>query len=276
MRIDEVLAEATRALNAYRVPESRLTAELLLADQLRLDRPALYAHGKESLPDAGVQAYRELVRRRVDGEPLQYITGVQEFYGREFRVDPSVLIPRPETELLVETVLELNDPPAPSIVDVGTGSGCIALTLALEIADSRILATDVSLDALRVAQENARRLGAHVSFAAMDGLAGLAGPFRFVLSNPPYVDADEYPGLQREVRDHEPRLALVPEVGPIRFYESLVHDAERLLTGGGHLVLEIGYSMDDAIRELLGDGWTVLPTRTDLQGIPRIVVARRD
>ena len=140
------------------------------------------------------RAFREFIHRRALGEPLQYITGYREFYGYRFRVTPSVLIPRPETEFVVETVLRMNEWETPRIVDVGTGSGCIGIALALEMENSRVTATDISTDALEVARENAAELNAPVTFLAMDGLGAIDGRFEFIVSNPPYVSAREYRG----------------------------------------------------------------------------------
>ena len=276
MTIGEALAAATETLGRNRVPSSRLTAEILLAHCLRIERPGLYARLESAIEPGAERVYREFIQRRALGEPLQYITGYQEFYGYRFRVTPSVLIPRPETEFVVETVLRMNEWETPRIVDVGTGSGCIGIALALEMKDSRVTVTDISTDALEVARGNAAELNAPVAFLAMDGLGAIAGRFEFIVSNPPYVSALEYRGLQREVREHEPRIALVPgTVEPIRLYEQLVADASEQLVSGGFLVMEIGYSMEDAVRGLFDDTWSLLPTCPDLQGIPRVVVARR-
>ena len=276
MTIGEALAAATETLDRNRVPSSRLTAEILLAHCLRIERPGLYARHESAIEPGAERAYRGFIQRRALGEPLQYITGYQEFYGYRFRVTPSVLIPRPETEFVVETVLRMNEWETPRIVDVGTGSGCIGIALALEMEDRRVTVTDISTDALEVARGNAAELNAPVAFLAMDGLGAIAGRFEFIVSNPPYVSAREYRGLQREVREHEPRIALVPgTVEPIRLYEQLVADASEQLVSGGFLVMEIGYSMEDAVRGLFDDTWSLLPTCPDLQGIPRVVVARR-
>jgi release factor glutamine methyltransferase len=275
MTLGEALRAAVGDFERHRIPSPRLTAEVLLAHCLNVDRPHLYAHDQDSLDPSREQEFRVATGRRTNGEPLQYITGRQEFYGRVFGVDPSVLIPRPETEFVVDAVKELNRRSHPGVVDVGTGSGCIAITLALDIENSTVTATDISFDALQTARANAVELAAEVSFVTMDQLYGLNESFDFVVSNPPYVSENEYAGLQREVRDNEPRIALVPDQGPQRFYEQLVEDAARCLVTDGFMVLEIGYSMEEAIRKLFGEGWELLPTRRDLQGIPRVIIARK-
>jgi release factor glutamine methyltransferase len=271
----QALLEAAVNLEEARVPSPRLTAEVLLGHCLGVERPYLYSHDRSQMDARQEAAYREMILRRTRGEPLQYITGTQEFRGRAFCVNPAVLIPRPETEFIVDSAVELNTWTSPRIADIGTGSGCIAVTLALELPGSRVLATDVSFPAIRVAFDNARRLGASVSFAAMDRMTALGRGFEFVVSNPPYVAADQYPGLQREVREHEPRLALVGEPSPLALIDQLIADAIDRLVPGGFLLLEVGYSMDAAVRSLFDEHWRVLPTRQDLAGIPRIVVAQR-
>lgn len=277
MTIREALAEAIRVLEGNRIPPARLNAEVLLADCLGVEKAYLHAHDRDELQGDRLDEFIRRIRRRAEGEPLQYITGVQEFYGRDFRVDGSVLIPRPETEFLVDAVRELNTWDSPAIADIGTGSGAIAVTLALEIDGSRVFATDVFPDAVRTARENARRLGAGVGFAVMDRTRSLSGAFHFVVSNPPYISQDEHGGLQREVRQHEPYNALVPGrfPSPEAFYRMLIDEVEFLLVPGGYIVLEIGYTMEETTRALFDDRWTLLPTRFDLQGFPRVIVARK-
>jgi release factor glutamine methyltransferase len=204
---------------------------------------------------------------------LQYIVGRQEFYGRYFEVDPAVLIPRPETEYIVEAILE-ERPSGSSILDVGTGSGCIAVTLALEIPNSRVYAADISEEALRVAQKNASNLGAHVSFVCMDVLDAIRGRFDFIVSNPPYVRRDQMTYLQREVRDYEPHVALFSPEDELAIYRKLIAGAEQMLMKGGLLVMEVGIGMDENVLSLFGPLWEKLPTKSDLQGIPRTIVAR--
>ncbi len=277
MTIREALSEATRVLEGNRIPPARLNAEVLLADCLGVEKPYLYAHDRDELAADELDRFIRRIRRRAEGEPLQYITGVQEFYGREFRVDGSVLIPRPETEFLVDAVRELNTWDSPAIADIGTGSGAIAVTLALEIPGSRVVATDVFPDAVRTARENAGRLRAGVGFAVMDRTRAFSGSFHFVVSNPPYISTAEHPHLQREVRNHEPYNALVPGTlpSPEDFYRALINEVEALLVEGGYVVLEIGYTMEETTRALFGERWALFPTRLDLQGFPRVVVARK-
>jgi release factor glutamine methyltransferase len=243
----------------------------LLAHAVRHDRAWLIAHSDDELKEVWWIHYGRYLHQRLQGEPTQQITGIQEFYGRDFRVTKDVLIPRPETEHVIETALRLN---ATRIVDIGTGSGAIAATLALETG-ARVIGTDVSVAALRVAAENGRRLGASVTWAACDlGSALRTSSFDLVVSNPPYVPASDKPTLQREVRDYEPEIALYGGDDGLEVYRRLIPEAERLLTPGGWLVMEIGYTLGDAVKEMLA-GWKEIETRTDLAGLPRVALAKR-
>jgi release factor glutamine methyltransferase len=273
--IRDSLRSAAERLELHHVPNSRLTAELLLAHCLSVEREYLYAHDDRALNDEEYQKLEDLLYDRISGVPLQYIVGRQEFYGRYFRVSPAVLIPRPETEHIVEAVLEKRPGPDTRILDVGTGSGCIAVTLALEIPGARVFASDISEPAIRVAQENAAALGASVGFMSMDFLDAISGEFEFIVSNPPYVRPGDIHRLQREVRDHEPHVALFSPKDEMEVYRRLMAGAERLLIEGAHLLMEVGIGMDERVLELFGAGWEKLPTKTDLQGIPRTVIVRR-
>jgi release factor glutamine methyltransferase len=262
----------------HHVSNHRLTAELLLAHALGVQREYLYAHDDRVLTADECQALEDRLYDRISGVPLQYIVGRQEFYGRYFRVNPAVLIPRPETEYIVETVLEKKgtrgQTPRPLfILDVGTGSGCIAVTLALEIPEAKVFGADVSFEALLVARENAKALRAGVDFFCMDVLDAVAGAFDFIVSNPPYVRRDEITRLQREVREHEPHVALFSPADELAIYRRLVLGAEERLRTGGYLVMEVGIGMDERVMQLFGPRWRKLPPKTDLQGIPRTVFA---
>jgi release factor glutamine methyltransferase len=215
------------------------------------------------------------IYERVSGVPLQYLVGKQEFYGRYFHVNPVVLIPRPETEFIIEAVLGIQatwgQTPRCRILDVGTGSGCIAVTLALEVAAAEVFATDISEEALHVARENAGNLNAPVEFACMDLMDAIQGDFDFIVSNPPYVSLTEVNRLQREVRDHEPHVALF---GGLEIYERLICGAAKRLRQGGYLIMEIGFGMEEGIVKFFDETWDRLATKTDLQGIPRTIIAK--
>ena len=279
MTIREALRSAAERLELHHVSNSRLAAELLVAHCLSVEREYLYAHDERVLRDEEIQALENALCDRISGVPLQYIVGRQEFYGRYFRVTPDVLIPRPETEYIVEAVLEIQNAAGqnshPRILDVGTGSGCIAVTLALEISEAEVFGSDISERALQVARTNASRLGASVALLCMDVMDAVASEFEFVVSNPPYVRRGDMHRLQREVREYEPHLALFSPDDELEMYRRLVAEAERLLSPGSYLVMEIGIGMDERVLGLFDARWEKLPVRTDLQGIPRTVIARK-
>jgi len=276
--IREALRSAAERLELHHVSNARLTAELVLAHVLSVEREHLYAHDDRVLREQELQMLEDRLYDRISGVPLQYIVGRQEFYGRCFRVNPAVLIPRPETEYIIEAVLQLHGtrglPPRPlSIIDVGTGSGCIAVTLALELPGTQVFAGDVSFEALVVARENAATLGAQVRFVCMDVLDAIQTRFDFIVSNPPYVRPSERSRLQREVREHEPHVALFSPEDELAIYRRLIVGAEEMLRSGGHIIMEVGIGMDEHVLSLFGPRWDALPTKTDLHGIPRTVIA---
>ena len=276
MTIREALRSAAERLELHHVSNARLTAELLLAHCLSVEREYLYTHDERVLSDEESQALEDALYDRINGVPLQYIVGRQEFYGRYFHVTPAVLIPRPETEHIVEAVLQLKEDTArPRILDVGTGSGCIAVTLALEIAGARVFASDISEAALRIASANASALGASVAFLCMDVLDAVEGQFEFIVSNPPYVRRGDMSRLQREVREYEPHVALFSPEDELQVYRRLIAGAERLLQTEGYLFMEVGIGMDERVLGLFSERWRKLPTKTDLQGIPRTVITQK-
>jgi release factor glutamine methyltransferase len=238
------------------------------------------AHLDEQLPAAEASLYSELLERRYRGEPIQYITGETEFYGLPFRVTPDVLIPRPETEHLVEKVLDLAARfQAPRIVDVGTGSGAIAVALAHLLPHAQITAIDLSAPALAIARENAERnrVSNRIRFLQGDLLTPVAGQqFEIVVSNPPYVPTSDRASLAVEVRDHEPALALFADNDGLEVYRRLVPAAFAALIPGGFVALEIGYALSPAITRLLTEsGFDRIEFVPDLQAIPRVACAQR-
>jgi release factor glutamine methyltransferase len=246
---------------------------VLLCQALGCERSFLYSHPEQQLSDLIRLHYGRYLHERLKGKPTQYITERQEFYGREFLVTPDVLIPRPETEHVVETALALGTQPG-RVVDVGCGSGAIAVSLQLEMK-AQVWATDISQAALAVAAENARRLSAPVRLVACDLTSALAGDsVDLVVSNPPYVALGDGDGLQREVRDFEPRVALFAGQTGVEIYERLVADAERVLRPGGSLVVELGFRACDPVRQMLGPQWEDVRIVPDLAGIPRVLAAR--
>ena len=281
MRLDLAIRQGTERLQVRGRGDARLDAETLLINVLNRDRAYLYAYPELELSCGELNRYDEALQRRARGEPLQYITGHQEFWGLDLLVTPAVLIPRPETEHAVEAALDLlRGIESPRLVDVGTGSGCIALALASEFPQASIEAVDISNDALDVARSNARLLkfASRVLFSQSDLLGryldGVPG-FDMVVSNPPYVGDAEADKLQVEVREHEPHQALFGGGNEgIDIYRRLIPQAARVLKPGGWLVMEIGYTQEQAIRALLSD-WNEVRSVADLQGIPRVVIARK-
>jgi release factor glutamine methyltransferase len=279
--ITEALKEASRILDVAGLPETRREASSLLSFVLGKDRTFLISHAEDPVDDNSLDQFREFVERRAVGEPLQYITGVQDFYGREFRVTPDVLIPRPETELLVEAALEVTKADNPFICDVGTGSGCIAVTLLCELAGARAVAVDKSPAALEIAKLNAAKQSVadraeFVVSDCFDALNPRVFQFDLIVSNPPYVAEAALTGLQREVRDHEPVVALSPGPDGLSVIRRLLTEAPDYLKPNGHLLMEIGFDQGEAVRGLVDESvWSVLEVRPDLQSIPRIVVLRK-
>jgi release factor glutamine methyltransferase len=274
MTLHTALLQGVKLLEEAAVAAPRLTAEVLLSHAIGRDRVYLYAHPEEELTERGWIHYGRFLYERAAGKPTQYITKRQEFYGREFVVGPDVLIPRPETEHLVETAIAKIQH-GNTVLDVGTGSGAIAITLALETRARVVLATDLSMPALRVAAANARRLGAVIALVECD-LASCLEPrsVDVLVSNPPYVPRTDYPALQREVRDYEPHLALFAGPEGLDIYERLVEQARTALRPGGWLLLELGYNSLGPVRDMLGTLWVDVEVRCDLAGLPRVLEAR--
>jgi release factor glutamine methyltransferase len=281
VNVTTALDFATSQLRANGLAQAPLDAELLLRHVLGWDRASILARGDDSLPTDAEERFLQLVAERARRRPLQHLTGIQAFWRHEFVVGPAVLIPRPETEVLVETGLALlRGTRAPRIVDVGTGSGCIALSLAAERPDAFVIATDRSAPALAIARENASRLrlAGRVRFLRGDLLEAVDGGSHFdlVVSNPPYVSDAEWQDLEPEVRDHDPRSALVPDEGVAALYGRLFHGAARVLRPGGAVVVEIGAGQSEGVLAQADAAGFVAPRSVpDLQQIPRVIVATR-
>jgi release factor glutamine methyltransferase len=301
MILREALDDAATRLEMEAVGSARMNAEVLLMFTLACDRAYLFAHPERELTLQEVDRYEQALAERARGVPAQYIVGHQEFWGLDLLVGPAVLIPRPETEHVIETVLSLVRDAVPpvngapernlqigkqggsgrnlQIVDIGTGSGCIALALASELEEAEIWATDISAAALEMARANAARLqlSGRVRFRQGDLLAGMdqSQPrFDFVVSNPPYVGEDEADKVQREVRKFEPQEAVFAGPNGLDVIARLIPQARQALKPGGWLVMEIGYTQEKAVRALLVE-WPEVCVVPDLQGIPRVVAARQ-
>ncbi|MBV8553579.1 MAG: peptide chain release factor N(5)-glutamine methyltransferase [Acidobacteriaceae bacterium] len=274
MTIQTALLQGTEILEKAGVPVPRLTAEVLLAHATQHDRTYLYAHAQDELIELWWIHYGRYLNERLKGKPTQYITHKQEFFGRDFYVNENVLIPRPETEHLVEAALEyLRDHTAPRVLDVGTGSGAIAVSLALE-SGREMLASDVSLAALGVAERNRKRLGAAVSFFAGDLLESVRPQsIDVLLSNPPYVPGGDAANMQTEVRDWEPHLALFAGNSGLEIYQRLITQAETAVKPGGRLIMELGYQSLGGVRDMLAARWRDVSVISDLAGWPRVIGA---
>jgi release factor glutamine methyltransferase len=271
------LAAAFETLTAHNVPSPRFNAELLLMFTLGCDRAYLFAHPERELSDDEQSRYDAALAERSRGVPGQYITGHQEFWGLDFLVTPAVLIPRPETEHVIETALDLlANRSGARIADVGTGSGCIALGLASELPNAEIHATDISTAALEIARTNAARLQLEnrVEFHQADLLADITPPFDLIVSNPPYVGDSEEDQVQLEVRKFEPRNAVF--AGPVgtEVIARLIPQAQMALRPGGWLILEISGTIAEKVHALFA-GWEDVETIRDLQNIPRVIRARK-
>jgi len=299
-------------LRAAQISSHTLATELLLMHALERDRAWIYSHPEESLDPATAQKFLLLIARRAAGEPVQYLTGKQEFWGLEFEVTPAVLIPRPETEHVMEVALARlgerglkihMDSGAPRekmrVADVGTGSGCLAVALAWELPHAEVFATDISASTLEVARRNAARHGVadRIHFLQCDLLNGLQNAevssvgvrhgvpasvqresqFDLIVSNPPYIARNDAGQLQREVRDHEPHAALFGGPTGIEMYQRLIDQARDLLRDRGILVLELGHDSTEHVRGIVDaqPGWTNVAITMDLAGIPRVLAAER-
>jgi release factor glutamine methyltransferase len=281
--LKDALTAAIARLTANNVPSPRMNAELLLMFTLSADRAYLFAHPERQLTTEEEFRYEAALAQRSRGVPAQYITGHQEFWGMDLIVTPAVLIPRPETEHVIETVLELRSSgvghqtsASLRMVDVGTGSGAIALALAKELPNAEIHATDISPDALEVARANAARhqLERRIHFHHIDLLQGLNGEFDFVVSNPPYVGESEEDTVQLEVRKFEPRNAVFAGPKGTEVIARLIPQAKQTLRPGGWLIMEISGTVAEGVRQLL-EGWQDVQVKPDLQSIPRVARARR-
>jgi release factor glutamine methyltransferase len=278
MSLRQHLAAAKDRLVAAGIEPSEAARDALLLAMhvLGWNRAAVYARDTDPPPAGFDAAYGAAIARRSAREPVAYIVGIQEFWNRDFIVSPAVLIPRPETELIIEEARSLVFATA---ADIGTGSGCLAVTLAAEFPRTRVVATDISAPALAVAQANAERHGVanRIEFRETRYLDGIDGPFDLIVSNPPYIADREHDGLAPEVRDAEPRSALTAGADGLDDIRQVLRYAADRLSPGGMLLMEIGYNQADAVTELVGadPSLTLLRISTDLQAIPRIVIAQR-
>ncbi len=280
--IAEAIREGAQIFHDAGLAEARREAGGLLQHVIGRDRTFVLAHPEQQLSQVQLQTFRELLKRRAAGEPLQYLTAHQSFYCLDFEVAPGVLIPRPETELLVELALEMiQDTGAPRICDVGTGSGCIAITLLHERKDAQAVAIDISAAAIEIAKRNALRhqVEKRLTFVHANCFSSLSPAvfsFDLIVSNPPYLAENDFAGLQREVREHEPLEALAGGPDGLDVVRRLLGESNAFLKPGGHLLIEIGFNQAAAVESLLEkQEWLPKGIRPDLQGIPRVVVLQK-
>jgi len=276
-----VLEEATRRLRDAGVPDPRREAASILAFVLSTDRGGIVARKPDPVDTGAAARFAELIAARALRVPQQHLVGRAEFRGLEIEVSGDVLIPRPETEDLVQAVLDAGLPQSARVADLGTGSGCIAIAFAVGRPSWRLVAVDLSAAALRVAARNAAKHGVadRIAFVEADFAAPEAawcGAFDAVVSNPPYIPEEEWRGLEPEVRDHEPKRALVPGPTGNEAYEVIVRAAAAMLRPGGLLALELGWKSEEPVRATVGSsGFNEIAVKPDLQGIPRVLTARR-
>lgn len=271
MTLGEWIRQAEPLLAGAGIDSARLEAQMLAGALLKKDRAYVLTHPEAELDESVIQP---LLERRLAREPLSYILGSREFYTRSFKVTPAVLIPRHETEVLIECVFDyLPDEPL-SVIDIGTGSGCIGLTLALEAPSWQVTCCDISAEALEVAQANAKSLKAKASLVQSDLFAETSGPWDLIISNPPYISYGEV--TQPEVRDWEPDLALYAERGGMAIYQRLLTEAQDHLADGGLMMLEVGDGRsEELVRCAEKAMWAILELREDLSGLPRALVLGR-
>lgn len=282
MTVRQIIFEAAQRLEAAGIPTARLDAEVLLAHLLGCDRLAFFKNPKDRIGEEQQAAFDRLIARREDGEPVAYITGRKAFWSFVLEVHPGVLIPRPDTEVIVEealSVLAQESRSRPRILDIGTGSGAIALALACEIPGAAVTATDISKEALKTAQKNAAFLKMdQVVFLQGNLFEPVVGRFDLIVSNPPYIEDREYESLPRGVKNFEPEEALRAGQTGLEFYEKLIYQAHGYLAENGWLLLEIGARQKKEVRDIFEarkDFYAHIDVREDYAGLPRVIKGRR-
>jgi len=282
MTIHDILNEATHNFETVEIPSARLDAEVLLSFCMNCDRLDFYKNPDMPISETKLSAFRNLIARRLQWEPVAYITGRKEFWSFTLEVNNSVLIPRPDTEIIVEEALNICrkiDSPEIKILDIGTGSGAIAIALALEITGAKVVATDISEAALNLAQKNAVTLGLKdkIDFRQGNLFESVEGLFDIIVCNPPYISAKDYEKLPAGVKDYEPREALWAGKSGLEFYEKFTYQAAGFLQKNGWLLLEIGAKQEAGVRGIMeATGfYDSIEMSTDYAGLPRVIKARR-
>lgn len=277
--VSEILQKATEILQISGIAEPRREANSLLAFVLKKDKSFLFAHPEYELTEEEAANFQDFLNRRAAREPFQYIVGRQEFYKLDFLVTPDVLIPRPETELIVENAIEiLRAVKNPRFCEVGIGSGCISVAILHEIKTACAVGLDVSENALRIAGINAERnaVAKRLELKISDVFTNISAErFNLIVSNPPYITSEDFSALQVEVREHEPKIALTDDKDGLSIIEKIVVESPRFLKSGGFLLMEIGFDQSNQVREMFdGQIWRSLEFLEDLQGIARMVKAQ--
>jgi len=282
MTVHDILNESTKALEAVDIPSARLDVEVLLSFCLKCDRLDFFKNPEMKITKAKQADFKRLVARRLQAEPVAYITGRKEFWSFTLEVNKDVLIPRPDTEILVEEALSICrkiNSSEMKIIDIGTGSGAIALALAKELHQAKIIATDISTTALRIARKNALNLGVEnqIDFSRSDLFDSVDDFFDIIVCNPPYISAEEYEKLPAGVKAFEPREALLAGKSGTEFYEKLVYQAGNNFKKNGWLLLEIGATQEKSVRKIIEDSgiYDNISVRRDYAGLPRVIRARR-
>lgn len=273
--IIDLIQWGTQYFTDHKIDNARLEVEWLLAHQLGVKRVDLYVQHDRTLTSDELAGFKTMLKRRVSGEPFQYILGQAPFYGRDFKVTPEVLIPRPESEVLIQVLRKASDPA--TILDIGTGSGCLAVTAALLYPQARVLAVDISQEALEMAKENAELLGAsNIAFQKLDILkVSLEGKFDVILCNPPYVATAEVPALQREIREHEPLAALTDGADGLSWFRRLAETGPEILSPNSRLIVEIsGSHQAGPVRAIFEGAGFAVTLHKDLQGEERVCEVR--
>jgi len=282
MTFHDILNESTKALEAAEIPSARLDAEVLLSFCMNCDRLEFYKNPDMTINETQLVAFRNLIARRLQWEPVAYITGRKEFWSFTLEVNSSVLIPRPDTEVIVEEALNICrkiDSPEMKILDIGTGSGAIAIALALEITGAKVVATDISPAAVNLAQKNAAALGLKdkIDFRLGNLFEPVDGFFDIIVCNPPYISAQDYEKLPTGVKNYEPQDALLAGKSGLEFYEKLIYQAAGFLQKNGWLLLEIGAKQEAGVRGIMEAAgiYDSIEMRKDYAGLPRVIKARR-
>ena len=272
MKISEIINWATDLLTSTDIEKPKLDSEYIISHVLGINRLELNLHQEDEVTENDLVLIQNMISRRRKNEPLQYILGETDFYGLSLKVNEHVLIPRPETELLVEKIITEN-PTAEEILEIGTGSGAIAIALAANIKNVKIMAVDISNEALQIARENAVKNKVNINFCFSDVFENVTGKYDLIVSNPPYISGNEYQYLSREIREYEPSIALLADDNGLVFYKKILCSAKDYLTKKGGIYFEIGYNLSDSIKKVAKEnGFRNIETVKDLNGFDRMMV----